>query len=118
MSKLNFLEIEEIPSELFYALKWESNTKSFKAFKTLYEEACGLERDYVYYIKSYEKVDIDNISNDEQIIIRSLGDLPTVFLPWKMGKLYPEKCMIIFSNKGFVSIITEENFINQYRYKE
>ena len=115
---LDFLEIEEIPFETFYAMKWISNRESFKTFKCLYEKACGLERDYVYYINSYEKVDIDNISNDNQIIIRSSGDLPTVYLPWKLGTLYPEKCMIIFSNKGFISIITEEDFHNQYRYKK
>lgn len=120
MSKLNFLEIEEIPNEIFYAMKWKNNTESFKVFKTLYEEACGLEREYNYYTETYEKVKIDeeNISDEKQIIVEVLNELPKVYFPWKMGKFYPEKCMIVFSNKGFITVIEEKNFFNNYRYKK
>lgn len=114
MSKLNFLEIEEIPSELFYALKWESNTKSFKVFKTLYEEACGIEREYIYEA-SKEKVTDENLSDKKQIIIQPLNDLYRVWLP-TIG--YPEKCMIVFSNKGFISLASEDDFLKHYRYKK
>lgn len=119
MSKLNFLEIEEIPNEIFYAMKWKNNTESFKVFKTLYEEACGLEREYNYYTETYdyEKVDEENISDEKQIIVEVLNELPKVYFPWKMGKFYP-KCMIVFSNKGFITVIEEKNFFNNYKYKK